>query len=79
LFAERGYDQTSLREIADRLGVDKAALYYHFKTKEEILASTLGTTRRGARADRVGARAARTAESRHLVLSALLRPGRQSG
>ena len=41
LFAERGYDQTSLREIADRLGVTKAALYYHFKTKEEILASTL--------------------------------------
>jgi AcrR family transcriptional regulator len=41
LFAERGYDQTSLREIADRLGVTKAALYYHFKTKEDILASTL--------------------------------------
>jgi AcrR family transcriptional regulator len=41
LFAERGYDKTSLREIADRLGVTKAALYYHFKTKEEILSSTL--------------------------------------
>ncbi len=41
LFAEQGYDKTSLREIADRLGVTKAALYYHFKTKEEILASTL--------------------------------------
>ena len=41
LFAEQGYDKTSLREIADRLGVTKAALYYHFKTKEEILASAL--------------------------------------
>jgi AcrR family transcriptional regulator len=41
LFAERGYDQTSLREISDRLGLTKAALYYHFKTKDEILASTL--------------------------------------
>lgn len=41
LFAEQGYDKTSLREIADRLGVTKAALYYHFKTKEEILTSAL--------------------------------------
>ncbi|MEU3508087.1 helix-turn-helix domain-containing protein [Streptomyces longwoodensis] len=39
LFAEQGYDKTSLREIAERLDVTKAALYYHFKTKEEILVS----------------------------------------
>lgn len=39
LFAEQGYDGTSLREIAERLGVTKAAVYYHFKTKEEILGS----------------------------------------
>ena len=39
LFAERGYDATSLREIAERLGITKAAVYYHFKTKEEILTS----------------------------------------
>jgi AcrR family transcriptional regulator len=39
LFAERGYDATSLREIAERLGVTKAALYYHFKSKEDIVAS----------------------------------------
>ncbi|MEV4318330.1 helix-turn-helix domain-containing protein [Actinocrispum sp. NPDC049592] len=39
LFAEQGYDKTSLREIAERLGVTKAALYYHFKTKEEIVTS----------------------------------------
>jgi len=37
LFAEQGYEKTSLREIAERLDVTKAALYYHFKTKEEIL------------------------------------------
>lgn len=42
LFAERGYDGTSLREIAERLGITKAAVYYHFKTKEEILASLVG-------------------------------------
>ncbi|HEX5403338.1 MAG TPA: TetR/AcrR family transcriptional regulator [Pseudonocardiaceae bacterium] len=39
LFAEQGYEKTSLREIAERLGVTKAALYYHFKTKEDIVAS----------------------------------------
>src|SRR5437016_2198147 len=39
LFAGQGYDKTSLREIAERLGVTKAALYYHFKSKEDIVTS----------------------------------------
>jgi AcrR family transcriptional regulator len=39
MFVEQGYDKTSLREIAEQLGVTKAALYYHFKTKEEIVSS----------------------------------------
>lgn len=39
LFAEQGYDKTSLREIAERLEVTKAALYYHFRTKDDIVAS----------------------------------------
>jgi len=39
LFAEQGYDKTSLREIAERLDFTKAALYYHFKSKEDIVAS----------------------------------------
>ena len=37
LFATQGYANTSLREIADELGVTKAALYFHYKTKEDIL------------------------------------------
>ena len=37
LFTEQGYDGTSLREIAEQLGVTKAALYYHFESKEDIL------------------------------------------
>ncbi len=37
LFIERGYEKTSLREIAERIGVTKPALYYHFASKEEIL------------------------------------------
>src|SRR5260370_9727603 len=39
LFGEQGYEKTSLREIAERLGVTKAALYYHFKSKEDIVHS----------------------------------------
>lgn len=39
LFAEQGYEKTSLREIAEKLDVTKAALYYHFKTKEDIVGS----------------------------------------
>jgi len=39
LFAAQGYERTSLREIAERLGVTKAALYYHFKSKEDIVLS----------------------------------------
>ena len=37
LFTEQGYEKTSLREIADRLGFTKAALYYHFQSKEQLL------------------------------------------
>ncbi|MER7458558.1 helix-turn-helix domain-containing protein [Micromonospora sp. NPDC126480] len=39
LFTEQGYEKTSLREIAERLNVTKAALYYHFKSKDEIVSS----------------------------------------
>ncbi|WAP57425.1 helix-turn-helix domain containing protein [Streptomyces luomodiensis] len=39
LFAAQGYEKTSLREIAEHLEVTKAALYYHFKTKEDIVLS----------------------------------------
>jgi AcrR family transcriptional regulator len=39
LFAAQGYEKTSLREIAENLQVTKAALYYHFKTKEDIIIS----------------------------------------
>jgi len=47
LFTECGYDATSLREIAERLGVTKAALYYHFKSKDEIIRSLVEDHVRG--------------------------------
>jgi len=37
LFTEQGYEKTSLRQIAERLGFSKAAIYYHFASKEDIL------------------------------------------
>src|SRR3954465_6028891 len=37
LFGERGYDATSLRQIADAVGTTKAAVYYHFPAKEHML------------------------------------------
>ena len=65
LFAEQGYDKTSLREIAERLGITKAAVYYHFKTKEEILASLFDEFFAGLDELVAWARAqARTAETR---------------
>jgi AcrR family transcriptional regulator len=39
LFATRGYDATSLQEIASALDVTKAALYYHFPSKADLLHS----------------------------------------
>lgn len=38
-FATRGFAQSSLRSIAEELGITKAALYYHFRTKEELARS----------------------------------------
>lgn len=41
LFSTSGYEGTSLREVAERLEFTKAALYYHFRTKEELAAEVL--------------------------------------
>jgi AcrR family transcriptional regulator len=37
LFVEQGYEATSLRQIAERLDLTKAALYYHFPSKDDLL------------------------------------------
>jgi AcrR family transcriptional regulator len=39
LFAEHGFEGTSLQQIADRLHVTKAAVYYHFRSKDDLLAA----------------------------------------
>jgi AcrR family transcriptional regulator len=41
LFAERGYDAVSMRDIAKVVGVTQANLYYHFQDKADLIQSTL--------------------------------------
>lgn len=42
LFCSRGYDRTPLRAVSDSLGVTKAAVYYHFKAKDDLLVAVVG-------------------------------------
>lgn len=41
LFAEHGVNGTSLQMIADRLGVSKAAVYYQFHSKDDIVLAVI--------------------------------------
>ncbi|HHW84985.1 MAG TPA: TetR/AcrR family transcriptional regulator [Chloroflexi bacterium] len=41
LFVEKGYHAISMREIADAVGMTKAALYYHFRDKEQLFMAIL--------------------------------------
>ena len=43
LFADQGYEATSMRQIAERLNITKAALYYHFASKEDIVRAVVDT------------------------------------
>jgi AcrR family transcriptional regulator len=44
LFSERGYAATGVHEIARRAGIEKAALYWHFGSKEGLLAAVMDRT-----------------------------------
>lgn len=44
LFTQKGYDATSMELIAKEVGFTKAALYYHFKSKEDIFAEIMKRT-----------------------------------
>lgn len=49
LFAERGFSETSLREVADAIGISRPALYHYISGKEDLLAKLVrGITRETA-------------------------------
>ena len=50
-FARLGYDGTRVRHIADEAGVSEAALYRHWKSKEELAASVFADGMRGYAAE----------------------------
>ena len=69
LFNELGYDATSLQMIADEMGLTKAAVYYHFRAKSDILHAAMrpGIQRLGALLDEAAAIRGRRARTEHLV------------
>lgn len=42
LFSAKGYEGTSIRDIAEQIGMTKAAVFYHFPAKEDLLVAILG-------------------------------------
>ena len=42
-FLEDGYVETSVRSIADAMGIKAGSIYYHFDSKDDILAEVLDT------------------------------------
>jgi AcrR family transcriptional regulator len=69
MFSEQGYSAASTRRIAEAVGVKQASLYYHFASKQDILAELLAGTVRPSLA--FSAKLARTAEPAHVQLYAL--------
>jgi AcrR family transcriptional regulator len=69
MFSEQGYSAASTRRIAEAVGVKQASLYYHFASKQDILAELLAGTVRPSLA--FSNRLARTNEPAHVQLYAL--------
>ncbi|MEM7727976.1 MAG: TetR/AcrR family transcriptional regulator [Pseudomonadota bacterium] len=46
LFSQNGYDRTTLKDIADVVGLTHPALYYYYKSKNDLLYDTVVTTLR---------------------------------
>lgn len=61
LFAAKGFDNTSTTDILEEVGIARGTLYYHFKSKEDILDAMIGRM-----TDRLMAEAAKIAARREL-------------
>jgi AcrR family transcriptional regulator len=48
LFAEKGFAGTALQDIADAMGLTRPAVYHHFASKDELLATLVAETSEGA-------------------------------
>ena len=42
LFYKQGFEHTSFADVAHAVGISRGNFYYHFKTKDEILAAVIG-------------------------------------
>ena len=42
LFSEMGYQETTIQELADTLGITRSLFYYYFRSKEELLWRIIG-------------------------------------
>jgi len=71
LFTEQGYEATSLRQIADEIGINKASLYYYFDSKQAILDAAFD--KRGDEAEQLLAWLAEQAPRPGLVDEAVMR------
>ena len=69
MFAELGYDATSLQMIADEMGLTKAAVYYHFRAKSDILHAIMmpGVERIEALLDEAATMRGRRARIAHVI------------
>jgi AcrR family transcriptional regulator len=73
LFSTRGFDQTSLREIAERVGLTKASLYYHYPSKQALLIAIVSPLVEGWRSVTLDAEdMAHTPDTVRLVLAKVL-------
>lgn len=71
LFTAQGYESTSLRQIAEMLGINKASIYYHFENKEAILGSLFKN--RGSEAEELANWVERQDPGPEVVEQAILR------
>lgn len=44
LFKEKGYERTTVRDLANAVGIQSGSIFHHFKTKEEILKAVMEET-----------------------------------